>query len=184
MSPEQIAVTIAVALIGATGGILVERIRRRHEREKETSTGVTALRQAQIGDEALKRKEIDEAARDIREFLRKQVYELSEAIDKVELSQVGEREKWHQMLATLSTKNLELELQHLKDVARIDQMLEEAGVIDDAMKVLRVRVVTCQEEVIVTKAHLDQCKLEYDRLRREASVIKDSWVRSEDKGEG
>lgn len=172
MSLEQSIGAIIVALIGAVGGIVAERLRSKSERRKELSTAHASIEQAKLADDALKRKEIDEAARDIREFLRKQVAELNEAIDRIEVTRADEREKWHQMLGTLSTKNLELELQHRRDVARIDEMLEEAKLVDDEIKTLKTRIAVANTEAIKLQARLDQCQIECRRLRKDQEVIK------------
>lgn len=166
MSLEQAIVTIGVALIATVGGILVERVRARRDREKEINSAVATIEQARLADGAEKRKELDDTARDIRDFLRKQVAELNEAIDRIELARAGEREKWHQMLGEMSTKNLELELQHRRDMARIEEMLEEAKVIDDEVRTLRTRIMTCESEATVMSARLDQCRRECEQLRK------------------
>lgn len=165
MTWEQAVITIAVALIGGASGILVERQRQKREAQKETTASFTVLKQAQLQDDASKRKEIEDAAREIREFLKGEVKELNIAVDRMEVARAGEREKWHQMLGELSTKNLELELQHRKDMARIHELEEEAAVIDDEMKCLKVAVATAASEALILTARLDACKLECDRIR-------------------
>ena len=172
MSPEQAIVTILVALIGAIGGMGVERARSKRDREKEINSAIATIEQARLVDAAEKRRELDGAAHDIREFLRNQVAELNKAIDNIEGARIEEREKWHQMLGALSTKNLDLELQHRRDMARVEEMMEEAKIIDDQVKTLRGRIVICQNEAIVMSAHLDRCRLECERLRKKDAAVK------------
>lgn len=158
-------VTVLVAIITGTVTLFAERYRQRREQEKETASSSLLYKQAELSDEAAKRKEIDIAASEIRDFLRNRVAELDKAIDAIETTRTGEREKWHQMLGELSVKNLDLELQHRKDTARIMELEEEAAAIDDEVKVLRARIATATSDAIVMSAKLDQCKLECDRLR-------------------
>lgn len=165
MSAEQIIVTILVALISAGATLGVERARVKREANKEISGATATVETARIADEASKRKEVDEAARDIRDFLRNQVAELGKAIDEIETSRAAERERWHQMLGDLSTQKLELELQHKRDKALMDQMLEEAKAIDAEIRTLRTRVAQYQVDATIMSARLDACQLECERLR-------------------
>ena len=86
------------------------------------------------------------------------------SIDRIEVARAGEREKWHQMLGTLSTKNLELELQHRRDLARIEEILEEAKVIDDEIRTLRVLIATYRSDAVVMTARLEA--FERERLQK------------------
>ena len=179
MTLEQAIVTVVVALIGAAGGILAERARHKRERERELSTSTTAIETKRLELEAQKRIEVDNAARDIRDFLAKQVAELNTAIDRIEVTRADEREKWHQMIVALSTKNLELstknlelELQHRRDEARIQEVMEESQQVEDELKTVKTRLLECTQQGIILKAHLDQCQRDYEALRKETSAIK------------
>ncbi len=161
-----------LAAIGAAGGVLVERLRSKYDREKEKRAAALLVETTRLSDDTAKRKELEDAARDIREFLHREVKDLNLALDKIELSRAEERERWHQMLGGLTTKNLELEIQHRRDHARIEEMIEEASAIDDELKTLRTRVATSQVDATVMAARLEQSKLEIDRLRNDMAVIK------------
>jgi chromosome segregation ATPase len=165
MSLEAIIGSVVVALIGAVGGVAVERARSKRETQKEINASVAQVEQARLTDEALKRKEIDEAARDIRDFLRNQVAELSGSIDKIEIARAGEREKWHQMLGALSTKNLDLELQHKREAARIIELEEEAAAIDAQVRMLKTQISRLQTDAVIMSARLDACQRECEDLR-------------------
>jgi len=171
MSLEQSIGAVIAALIGVVGGMLTERARQRREREKELNSSNTQIETRRIELEAQRRKEVDEAARDIREFLSKQVNELNVAIDQIEVARSAEREKWHQIMVQLSTKNLELELQHRRDMAALQECLEESQLVDNELKEVKTRLATCQSEGLLLKAKLEQSQLECKRLADLQRVI-------------
>jgi hypothetical protein len=168
----QALITIGVALVSATlGGIGVELLRYRQNKDKErqqnvieTSTSFAEVEKARINDEQLRRKEIDDAAREIREFLKTQVHDLSEAIDKIEEGRASEREKWNQMLGELSTRNLQFEMTHRRDLARIAELEEEFQKIDIECRDLRRRLSTCETNAVILNAKLELYQKERDRL--------------------
>lgn len=166
MSVEQAIVTVLVALIGAMGGMAVERSRQRREREKEQDSGAASIEEARIKNEGERRKELDEVGQQIREYLQRQVKELSDQLGRFENVRATEREKWNEMLAQLSVKNLEFELQRKRDVAHIAELEEEAQQVDDVIKTLRVRINTLEADGMILAANLDQQTLERHRLER------------------
>lgn len=178
MTLEQGIITLVVALISAAGGIRLERIRDRREREKlaaeradKLDASTTDFEKVRLETEIKERQLVQDASREIRDFLRGQVAELNDSIDKIEVARAGEREKWHQMLAQLSTNNLELELQHRRNMARIQELEEEAKAIDNHVRELRTRIVTLEGNAIVMAANLDRCERENRRLRKEMQAI-------------
>jgi DNA-nicking Smr family endonuclease len=157
---EQSAVTILVAIIAAFGGVAVERARQKREREKETGQSALELERARILDESARRKEIDDAARDLRDFLKQQCDELNQSLTNIESSRATEREKWNAMLGELSTKNLELELQAKRDKIEMSSLREDAEFVDDQIKVHRARISNLEVELATAMARLDACQRE------------------------
>src|SRR5262249_28897941 len=104
MSLEQVVGPVLAAVVGGVSGIALERTRQKREREKDQGSSSFALQQAQIADDAARRAEIADAERRIREFLQAQVTELHQEVTSIEDRTAVEREKWNQMLGTLSTK--------------------------------------------------------------------------------
>jgi gas vesicle protein len=92
-----------VALIAAIAAVYGERYRAKQARLKEakeqhekSSAASVELTRVQINDEAIKRKELEDAARDIRDYLTAQLKELNEAIDIIEQERKEERAEYTQ----------------------------------------------------------------------------------------
>lgn len=155
-SIEQAVTTVIIALVAAATGAWLKdwnnrRDQERARREKQgdkTTLDLTQLESKRIDDEAARRREVDEAAREIRDFLKQQLLEVNASLDELEherKQEAAESGKLRVALTTLEIEHARLRANSEIEVARLNRQVVEqerqtnglTGRVDDLESAVR-----------------------------------------------